>query len=339
MIFKQRNSKVKFILNKFLYWLWYKDRYWHLVLWPLHVVSFTLISLRFFAYKVGVLKIKKVETKVIIIGNLTVGGTGKTPIVIELASKLIDAGMRVGIVSRGYKGVRLTDPIVLDGNTPVEVSGDEPYMLREILDIPVAVGRSRVDASNLLLEQYDIDVILSDDGLQHLPLSRDHEIIVSSANLGLTNKLLIPSGPYRSVVSDAYNKANIHFQKGGKTKGNRIGFSLKLNNLLRLLGGDAVSFDILSGGFHAVTAIGDPSSFYLSLDTFSELFFRHTFEDHHYFTTQELTFNDGLPIVMTHKDAVKCQHFTSLPIYYTDVKVEYDGSGEEMLNQYIDTIL
>jgi tetraacyldisaccharide 4'-kinase len=326
-------------VNKFLYWLWYQDRYWHLLLWPLHIVSYVLIELRILAYKVGVFKTNQVATKVIVIGNLTVGGTGKTPIVIEIARKLIDAGKKVGIVSRGYKGIRLTDPIILDALIPVEESGDEPCMLREILDIPIAVGRSRVDASNLLLERSDIDVILSDDGLQHHALNRDHEIVVSSTNLGATNKFLIPSGPYRSMPTNAHNKGGIQFQKGGKTKGNNIGFSLKLNNLLRLSDGDVVSFDILRNGFHAVTAVGDPNSFYLSLNKFSEHFFRHTFDDHHYFTAQELTFNDDLPVVMTHKDAVKCHHFISLPIYYADVKVEYDGSGEEVLNQYIDSIL
>lgn len=324
-------------MDNFFYWLWYRDKFLHLFLYPFNLIPLLIVKTKKFLYSSGFLKVSKINAKVIVIGNLTLGGTGKTPIVIDLAERLTLAGKKVGIISRGYKGVREVDPLLVDGSASVESCGDEALMMKETLHLPVVVGVKRVEAANLLLKHYDVDVILSDDGLQHFQLGRDHEIIVSSDSLSNRNRLMVPFGPYRSSIHD-HLSADLYFNKGGGT-GAAIGFTLEPSLLFSLSDGCSVDFSVFDNNFHAVTAIADPDHFFKTITKYRSDFYRHKFPDHHYFSIQELTFDDGLPIIMTKKDAVKCKNYTHLPIYYVDAKVKYEGAGEEIINTYIESML
>ena len=252
---------------------------------------------------------QRLPVPVIVVGNLTVGGTGKTPLVIALVDALRARGRRPGVISRGY-GAGEGAPKLLDATRDAALVGDEPLLIREATGAPVAVGRDRVAAARLLLAQHDCDVIVADDGLQHYPLFRNMEICVIDGERRFGNGRLLPAGPLREPLS-RLDSVDFRVCNGGKAGQGEVP--------MRLDGEVAVSLDtpglqmplrdFAGKRVHAVAGIGNPARFFTALRESGIDVIEHAFPDHHPYAAGDLDFGDGLPVLMTEKDAVKCCAF------------------------------
>lgn len=306
--------------------LWYGRSPWVWPLLPLSLLYRGAVALRRQAYRLGLLPSFEAGVPVVVVGNVTVGGTGKTPVVIALAKWLRDQGWRPAIVSRGYGG-RATRQArrVLPDSDPQEV-GDEPLLLARHGGCPVAVCRRRIDAVALLLQQTDCDVIVTDDGLQHYALHRDLELCVISGTRRLGNGWCLPAGPLREPAS-RLKEVDYVLCMGSASPGEwrvrRIAEELRAvaderrNRLLQELRGKRV---------HAVAGIGDPPQFFATLREAGLEIIEHTFADHHVYVTGDLAFGDDLPIVMTEKDAVKCRRLCGANAWYLPSHAEMDAA-------------
>lgn len=256
---------------------------------------------------------------VVVVGNLATGGTGKTPIVIALAEAMGARALRVGVLSRGYGGrVRRAHRVRADSD-PRE-SGDEPVLLAGRLACPVWVGKDRCEAARAMLAAEDVDAIVCDDGLQHYALGRDFEICVVDGARGLGNGRCLPVGPLREPVE---RLLGVDFalctgecphwlpRCDGQMR-------LEPDGWTRLVDGRQPAIGELEpgGSVHAVAGIGNPRRFFATLRSLGLHVFEHPFPDHHDFEQRELVFDDGLPVVMTEKDAVKCRGF-ALPNWWS----------------------
>lgn len=274
--------------------------------WPLAGLYGALTALRRALYRLHVLRSVRLPVPVIVIGNLTAGGTGKTPLTIELAAQLRKRGLHPGVVSRGHGG-RQREPLLLGEAPDPSEAGDEPCLIAAS-GVPVAVGRDRPAAAQLLVAA-GCDVVIADDGLQHYRLARDLEICVIDGARRFGNGRLLPAGPLREPLH-RLDAVDFRVCNGGAPQ---IG-----EYLMQLAGGEALSLDGLRSqplaGFagqrvHAVAAIGNPVRFFASLRDAGIAVIEHTYPDHHAFVAAELAFADALPVLMTDKDAVKCRTF------------------------------
>jgi tetraacyldisaccharide 4'-kinase len=259
-------------------------------------------------WRSGLRKPGHLPLPVIIVGNLTVGGTGKTPVVLALIEALRERGWKPGVVSRGYGG-SATTPMLLDEAADPAVVGDEPSLIRRRSGVPVAIGRNRVEAARLLLNA-DVDVILADDGLQNPSLARDIEICVIDGVRRLGNGRMLPAGPLRESAA-RLDSVDFVICNGGQALPGEIPMALR-GDMARPLAGDARPRPLSSFAgeqVHAVAAIGNPDRFFGSLRQSQIRLIEHAFTDHHALTAADLQFDDDLPILMTEKDAVKCASF------------------------------
>lgn len=267
-----------------------------------------LAAMRRVLYRSGMLRRVHLPVPVVIVGNLSLGGTGKTPLVVALVQALRERGFIPGVVSRGYGGsARL--PQLLDASANAAACGDEPVMIADATAAPVAIGRDRVAAAHLLLAQH-CDVIIADDGLQHYRLCRDVEICVIDGERRVGNGRLFPAGPLREPP---WRLRTVDFCvcNGGSPAPNEV--------LMRLSGEVAVSLadadrrcelrEFAGQRVHAVAGIGNPQRFFAQLRQAGLDVVEHAFSDHHAYSPAELDFGDTAPVLMTSKDAVKCRKF------------------------------
>lgn len=245
---------------------------------------------------------------VIVVGNLTVGGAGKTPVVIALIEALREAGFRPGVISRGYGGRERGPVQVADDGDPARF-GDEPVLIAARTGVALAIGRDRVAAARLLLEAHPgTDVIVSDDGLQHYRLARDIEIVVVDGRRRFGNRRLLPAGPLREPL-ERLAEADWVLVNGPR-RDDEAGFDLTPTVAWPMAGGVPRPLSGFAGGaVHAVAGIGEPQRFFLALRLAGLDVVEHAFDDHHPFTPDDLAFGDGHPVLMTEKDAVKCRSF------------------------------
>jgi len=286
---------------------WYSDGRppaWTL---PLEALYRAIVKRRAHAFRSQPSRVVRLGVPVVVVGNITLGGTGKTPLIVALAHALRARGFVPGIVSRGYGGSE-RGPWLLTGNDdPVRV-GDEPSLIRQS-GFPVAIGRERPEAAQLLVDA-GCTVVLADDGLQHHRLGRDVEICVIDGERRLGNGHLLPAGPLREPAS-RLGTVDFIVVNGGTRSADETGMTLQ--------GGMAVNMadpsrvvplaDFAGRPAHAVAGIGNPTRFFDSLAAQGIGVHGHPFADHHAFTRDELTFSDGCPVLMTDKDAVKCSAF------------------------------
>jgi tetraacyldisaccharide 4'-kinase len=284
-----------------------------IALLPAAIVFRLASALRKSAYRRGLFRSERLGAPVIVVGNITAGGTGKTPLVIWICAFLRERGFRPGIVSRGHGGAGGTLDVRTDAN-PAAV-GDEPALLAIRTGCPVWVGHDRVAAARALLSAHpECNVLVSDDGLQHYRLRRNIEIAVVDAMRGLGNGLPIPSGPLREPASRLEEVDAVVFNGDGKAAaGGARGFAMSLQgaefrNLLNpALTQDATAF--LGLRVHALAGIGNPGRFFEHLQRLGLAFTAHPFPDHHAFVASDLEFDGADAIIMTEKDAIKCQSF------------------------------
>jgi len=274
--------------------------------WPLAALYGGVIRLRGGLYRVGVLRSVRLPVPVIVIGNLSVGGTGKTPLTIAVVAALRARGYRPGVVSRGYGGSQRAPLLLADTPDPAQV-GDEPCLIHAS-GVPVAVGRDRPMAARLLLDA-GCNVLVADDGLQHYRLARDVEICVIDGVRRFGNGRLLPAGPLREPLS-RLQRVDLRVCNGGLAEDGEYPMQLRGGDVVALVDGRTQPLASLSGQrVHAVAAIGNPRRFFDSLRAAGIEPIEHAFADHHEFVATELDFTDSLPMLMTDKDAVKCQRF------------------------------
>jgi tetraacyldisaccharide 4'-kinase len=319
--------------------LWYEDSPGTSLLAPLAWAYAAMSGVRRSAYRSGLLHPRTVARPVVVVGNLTVGGTGKTPLTIWLAQQLVAARLKVGIVSRGYGRCGAAARSVQADSDWRDV-GDEPLILVRRSGCPTMVAADRVAAARTLIAR-GAEVILADDGLQHLRLRRDCAIVVIDGSRGFGNGRLLPAGPLREPPA-ALARADIVVINGDPTHGSLAAGSLPAGALrMRLSAQPAVRLDGRGapselGTFrgrrvHAVAGIGNPQRFFRELTSHGIEVIAHPFPDHHPFTARELAFADELPILMTEKDAVKCTPFANARLWYVPVSAAFSEADARVL--------
>ncbi len=304
-----------------------------LPLYPLGLVFRVLVALRRLLYRVGVLKATRLPVPVIVVGNLTVGGSGKTPLALALVAWLRQAGHSPGLVSRGYGGhARELMPVRPDSD-PALV-GDEPVLLARRSGCPVWIGRRRAQAGQQLLAFHpEVDVILTDDGLQHYALARDMEIVVVDGERGFGNGRLLPAGPLREPLSRLAEVDAVVVNGGAGGPPLPVpAFSMVLagHGLVNLARPDLVvpPSHFRGGRVHALAGIGNPQRFFDHLTALGLEIEPHPFPDHHAFMATDLP--PGT-VIMTEKDAVKCAAFGRPDAWFLAVDAEVDGGLNTLL--------
>jgi tetraacyldisaccharide 4'-kinase len=269
----------------------------------------TVVALRGRAYRAGLLRSVRLPLPVVVVGNLAVGGAGKTPMTIALVEALRERGWRPGVISRGHGGSE-RGPIRLPAAAEPARFGDEPCLIAWRTRVPVAVARRRVDAGRLLAASGEVDVLVADDGLQHYALERDVEIVMIDGRRGLGNGHLLPAGPLREPAARAGESTFRVVTGSDAADATAWPMSLLLDDARSLVDGTARPLDMLAGSsVHAVAGIADPSRFFEALRKRGILVTPHAFADHHPFADADFRFDDDAPLLMTEKDAVKCAAF------------------------------
>ena len=275
---------------------------------PLAALYGRVVRLRRALYHRGLLARVRLPVPVLVVGNLSVGGTGKTPLVIALVEALRARGFRPGVVSRGYGG-SATTPQMLEPGCEAQQVGDEPCLIRRHCGVPVAIGRERAVAGQLLVEA-GVDLVIADDGLQHYALARNLEICVIDGTRRFGNGRLLPAGPLREPLA---RLAAVDYRvcNGGLARADEIPLRLVEDRAYRLLApGERLALaEFASRRVHAVAGIGDPGRFFRSLRAQRFEVIEHAFPDHHPYRAADLDFGDDLPLLMTEKDAIKCRGF------------------------------
>jgi len=296
------------------------------------------MAFRSVLYRLGLRHRIRIGVPVVVVGNLTVGGTGKTPLVAWLSTHLAAVGMRVAIVSRGYGGKARGVTRVTLHSRASEV-GDEPLLLARRAQATVFIGRDRVAAAKAAVAD-GADIVLGDDGLQHLALVRNCEIVVIDGQRGFGNGSLLPRGPLRESPR-RLRRVNAVVINGALKPGFQLpGFLSRTAFTMQMRPGDARpvagsgqlrSLASFRGtGVHAVAAIGNPQRFFDMLREAGLTLYEHPMPDHHDFKPGDLDFGDSLPVLMTEKDAVKCAAFADARCWYVPVTAEFaaNESGE-----------
>ena len=319
---------------------WYKKSSWLWLLWPLSLLTKVISRRRLNKFFEGTSRSWKPEIPVIIVGNIVVGGTGKTPFVIWLSKKLKELGYNPGVISRGYGGRAKKYPLVMDDATRARISGDEPRLIFQNAKVPVYVSPNRVEAAKQMIEESDCNIIISDDGLQHYELGRDVEIVIFDGNRGVGNKLCLPAGPLRESLDridsvDFIVSSNVSLLAEGITE-NAI-MKYKPIEWMRLFDQKIVSLHSwpLGKAVHGIAGIGNPSKFFTTLRELNFKVIEHSFPDHYQFAEDDLKFSDNLPIIMTEKDAARCHKIDQKNIWV--LKIEAD-LPEEFINQIMNKV-
>lgn len=317
---------------KWLHRIWYEGAGSYQMLLPLSGLYWLLITVRRCLYQMGLLGRWHASVPVIVVGNITVGGTGKTPITIWLSRELRERGFSPGIVSRGYGGSKASSSMRVDSASDPMVVGDEPVLLAMRTDCPVVVDANRARAAQMLVDD-GVDVIISDDGLQHYRLLRTYEICVIDGARGLGNRLLLPAGPMRETIdrlgevdqvlingriSDANKDLSVVEQ-------NAIQFELLATEVRRLNGSLTRPIERFAGTtVHAIAAIGNPARFFDMLRAHGMQVIEHAFPDHAKLERKDLEFGDDFEVLMTEKDAVKLDRMSVDKYWAVPVETNID---------------
>ena len=316
---------------RWIHRVWYEGGRFGWVLLPLSGLYWLVTSCRRLLYRCGLLKTHRVSVPVIVVGNITAGGTGKTPSVIWLARALRARGFSPGIVSRGYGGISSSTPTRVAPDSAASEVGDEPLVLARRSDCPVAVHANRVRAATMLADD-GVDVIIADDGLQHYRLKRDYEICIIDGARGLGNRRLLPAGPLREFparlenVDQLLSNGTLQIaEQRSVAEQNAVPFDLVATDACRLNGSLKRPLERFSGTIvHAVAGIGNPTRFFELLRAFGIQVVKHPFADHAALAVEDLEFGDDFEVFMTEKDAVKLGRNVNDKFWYIPVELQMD---------------
>jgi tetraacyldisaccharide 4'-kinase len=317
---------------------------WHFVLLPLSFIFFLLSITRKSLFRLGVFRGDKLPVPVIVIGNISVGGTGKTPLVIWLVEQLRQKGFKPGVISRGYGRVE-NDVTEVFVNSSPSIVGDEPLLIAKRTKSPVFVSANRVDAGNALLKAHpEVDVLVSDDGLQHYRMKRDIEIAVVDAERGFGNNFLLPAGPLREPRCRLSSVDAIVMTNRDKQFSTQAQFVVPVFDM-GFTGDVFVSlFDdktqqksnhFTDKKLVAIAGIGNPKRFFDALTKMGLVFEQKSFADHYAFTPKDFLPFAGKTILMTEKDAVKCAQFAKNNAQYDIWMMPVNASIDNGLNELV----
>ncbi len=310
-------------LHDWLQRVWYANHPAGVILLPLGWLFGVAVRLRQWLYRAGVFPTVDVGRPVIVVGNVSAGGTGKTPLTLWLALQLRAAGLRPGIVLRGYGGSARV-PRLVSADAKVAEVGDEALLLARRSGCPVAIGADRVAAARLLAEG-KADVIIADDGLQHLRLGRVAEFVVIDGERRFGNRRLLPAGPLREPLR-RLETVDALVVNGDRVIEQEIPMGLTATDAITLIGGSRRALSHFAPGpVHALAAIGNPSRFFRLLETHGVRVIPHALPDHRRLTREDLEFGDSLPVLMTEKDAVKCESFAERRHWFVPVDAVFDA--------------
>jgi len=331
-------------------------RYWQtinlisIILSPLSLIFCILVSIRRRLYQMSLLRSYRSSLPVIVVGNIYIGGNGKTPFVIWLVNQLKKSGYKPGVVSRGYGA---QDDNNLDFPFPRQVNqqqnpqlfSDEPLLIHQRTHCPVIIDPIRCQAVQKLEQDTDCDIIISDDGLQHYAMSRDIEINISDAKRRFGNGLCLPAGPLREGRSRLktvdYHIYNVSQEKKSILfdghRENEYSMNYKFDMLLALPGKqsekisnsreESIKLNDLKGKkVHAIAGIGSPENFFSLLKNFGLTIIEHPFDDHYQYKQEDLIFSESIPVIMTEKDAVKCRAFDLKNSWFLPIEADLDNA-------------
>tara|TARA_B100000959_G_scaffold37881_1_gene36674 strand:- start:10921 stop:13743 length:2823 start_codon:yes stop_codon:yes gene_type:complete len=308
---------------------WYKESLWLWLLWPLSKLVKILAQRKRSKYLLDSTLSSKSKVPVIVVGNVVVGGSGKTPFVIWLTKLLLKIGYKPGIVSRGYGSKSGQYPLIIDGKSRVKDSGDEPLIIHRNTSRPVCISPKRTQAIEKLLLETDTNIVISDDGLQHYQMARDIEIAVFDGIRGVGNSLCLPAGPLREPLERAKEvDFIISSNKSLEVKGIEEDCLMTYKPLEWIRISDNKRFSAkdwpLSKNIHAVAGIGNPTKFFNTLRELGLSLIEHSFPDHYQFKEEDLDFEGNHPIVMTEKDAVRCVDIENKNLWYLSIEANIE---------------
>lgn len=310
--------------SKFLYQVWYGSGRLGVLLIPLSgLYSFVRLA-RNLLYDFRILKENHFPVPVIVVGNITAGGTGKTPLVIALSNELQNRGYRPGVVSRGY-GASGPYPARVDPASDPKKVGDEAVLTARRTGVPVIVDPDRVNAVATLLKSQMIDVVLSDDGLQHRRMGRYLEVAVLDGEREFGNGRLIPAGPLRDPVT-RLKAVDLVVRNGGSPQSDEFAMTCLLGDAVNILSGERRKLGSFSDSeVVAVAGVGNPGRFFRSLRSAGLQIETHVFTDHHPYTDTDLGEYSDRAVLMTEKDALKCEKIAGKDWWWVDLCVELES--------------
>ena len=325
---------------------WFKQhqaKYWLVpLLLPFTGLFYLLSLLRRFGFRSGLLKSYKVTAPVIVVGNISVGGNGKTPVVIHLITAAKKLGFSPGVISRGYGAKADEYPYLLDDNSTTAQAGDEPVLIYQRCHVPVVVGGDRVANAQRIIEQ-GCDLVISDDGLQHYRLQRDVELVIVDAKRLFGNGLLLPAGPlregqWRLQHADLVIYNGDHVDDATALKYQSLLMTLAGKELVQITTGEKIALTHFISQWkiiNAIAGIGEPQRFFDTLQSIGfNVNLQQDFIDHKNFSSTDFAhFTTDLPLLMTEKDAVKCQEFAQHNWWYLPVSAKFSAKDEQILIQ------
>lgn len=297
---------------------WYRGAPWLWLLRPLEALFRAVSACRRYCYRKGWFQSYRAARPVIVVGNITVGGTGKTPVVIALVEALAERGIRCGVVSRGYGGKSAEYPLRLDDTVDAAECGDEPLLIHRRTGAPCVVDPDRPRAVDMLLQDTSVQLVISDDGLQHYALNRDMEIVLLDQQRRLGNGFCLPAGPLREPPSRLQDVDFVLYRGSADAI---EGVPYRADVWVNLVTGERRQLHAFrqQDGLQALAGIGQPDQFFATLDALGLHYQRHVFADHHAYTAQDLAALAGDTVLMTEKDAVKCRAFAGENAWYLHI--------------------
>ena len=318
--------------------IWYKDEAVPLKYKLLSKIFSFFSGFRRNLYSIGFLKRNKIKCPVIIVGNITVGGVGKTPFVIWLVNQLQSKGYKVGVVSRGYGGKREQEPMLIIPQTSARASGDEPLLISKHTHAKIMVGKNRAKAAKSLFQEYRPDVIIADDGLQHYALGRDMEICLIDAEKGLGNQQLLPAGPLREK-KERLDSVDLVVYKGKKAEQLSFHYEPLMVYKLGKTKQQKSIKDFRNQPIHAVAGIAHPDGFFKMLSDQGLAVIKHPLDDHHEIQASDLQFNDDSVVFITEKDAVKCGDIKTENVWVVVLKLVISEEHKNTILEKVEKVL
>ncbi|WP_117234358.1 tetraacyldisaccharide 4'-kinase [Vibrio maerlii] len=309
------------------------------LLWPLSRLFKRISEKRKSDFQNGIRPSYKADVPVIVVGNITAGGNGKTPMVVWLVEQLSKQGYKPGVVSRGYGGKAPNYPLLVTTSTPAEHCGDEPRLIHVRTGAPVAVDPVRSNAVKLLMEQ-GVDIVITDDGLQHYALQRDVEFVVVDGARRFGNQAYMPLGPLREGL-ERLNSVDFIVTNGGEPKSNELGFALHPDMAVNLKTGERKEVSSL-GNLVAFAGIGHPPRFFSTLDELkADVIATHAFPDHQAYSLQDIEKIEqpNSQLIMTEKDAVKCDSFAKGNWWYVPVSANFSHADEQRILEKLNKVM